>query len=219
MDILKKDLKNRLVNLDPQKNYQSKYKILVEEKLGSLPETSNHPLTILFSIGGAGAQIEIGARAIESLAPQIKEGRLKIIVSAGINERSAAFFEKIFINFGLQKSRNAEILFRKNIKNYFDRFNRALRQADILWTKPSELSFYAALGLPIIIAPPIGSQEDFNERWLVKSGFGIKQEDMCCVNQWLFDWLDQGYLAEAAMQGFVEGEKFGVYNIKKTVFL
>jgi len=89
-----------------------------------------------------------------------------------------------------------------------------LRKTDILWTKPSELSFYSALGIPIIISSPIGSQEEFNMRWLLKSGFGIFQENPNYTNQWLFDWLEKGYLAEAAMEGFVEGEKLGTLNIE-----
>jgi len=101
--------------------------------------------------------------------------------------------------------------------SYFKRFNEKLKKTDILWTKPSELSFYSALGLPIIIAPAVGSQEDFNKRWLEKSGFGISQGDPDYVDEWLFDWLDQGYLAEAAFEGFVEGERLGTYNIEKIV--
>ena len=92
-----------------------------------------------------------------------------------------------------------------------------MEKTDILWTKPSELSFYAALGLPIIIAPIIGSQEKFNKKWLLRSGFGISQENPRYTDQWLFDWLNQGYFAEAAMQGFIEGERFGVSNIKKII--
>ena len=86
-----------------------------------------------------------------------------------------------------------------------------------MWTKPSELSFYAALGLPIIIAPPIGSQEGFNRRWLLKSGFGDSQENPSHTDQWLFDWLENGYFAEHAMEGFVEGENLGALNIEKII--
>ena len=42
-------------------------------------------------------------------------------------------------------------------------------------------------------------------------------EDMACIDQWLDDWLEQGYLAEAAMEGFIEGEKFGARNIEQLV--
>ena len=62
LEILKEDLKNRLLNLDPKKKYFEKYKVLIEESLGKLPEKSDHPLTIMFSVGGAGAQKEIAIK-------------------------------------------------------------------------------------------------------------------------------------------------------------
>jgi len=110
-----------------------------------------------------------------------------------------------------------EIIYEEKVEDYFERFNRALRQTDILWTKPSELSFYSALGIPIIAAPPIGSHEESNLRWLVKSGYGTPQGDLKYIDQWLFDWIENGYLAEMAMQGFVEGEKFGAVRIREIV--
>ena len=98
--------------------------------------------------------------------------------------------KKILRELGLDKK--IEIIFERDIEDYFQKFNQTLRKTDILWTKPSELSFYAALGLPIIIAPTIGSQEEFNKRWLLKSGFGISQENPNYTAEWLFDWLNQG---------------------------
>jgi len=219
LEILKEDLRNRLLNLDPQKKYFEKYKILIEEKLGKLPKTSDHPLTILFSVGGAGAQKEIGIKILKCLIWKIKQDGIRVILSAGIRERVKDYFEKSIEKLGLKENlgREIEIIFEKTIEDYFRKFNLALRKTDILWTKPSELSFYAALGIPIIISSPIGSQEEFNMRWLLKSGFGILQEDPNYTNQWLFDWLGKGYLAEAAMEGFIEGEKLGTFKIEKII--
>jgi hypothetical protein len=229
LEILKEDLRYRLLNLDPQKKYFEKYEILIRAKLGKLPEKPDHPLTILFSVGGAGAQKEIGIKIVKSLAEKIKKKEVRIILSAGIRKKVKEYFERkinkvytgltcVELNTG-QTGVNSgvEILFGKDIDDYFQKFNFALRKTDILWTKPSELSFYAGLGLPIIIAPPIGSQEEFNMRWLLKSGFGLKQENPNYTSQWLFDWISQGYLAEAAFQGFIEGEKLGTYNIQKII--
>jgi len=109
------------------------------------------------------------------------------------------------------------VLSAKTIDEYFRLFNEALRETDILWTKPSELSFYAGLGIPIIIAPPIGSQEDFNKRWLLHTGAGVSQDNPNYTDQWLYDSLDSGDFAEVAMQGFVEIEKMGTYNIEKII--
>ncbi|PIV45482.1 MAG: hypothetical protein COS24_02150 [Candidatus Nealsonbacteria bacterium CG02_land_8_20_14_3_00_34_20] len=215
LEILKKDLKYRLLNLDPQKKYFEKYKILIEKHLGILPKSSDHPLTIMFAVGGAGAQKEIGVKILKSLSRKIKARQVKVILAAGTKEKVKEYFKKNIEKLGLNES--IEILFEKNIESYFQKFNQALRKTDILWTKPSELSFYSALGLPIIIAPQIGSQEEFNKRWLLRSGFGIFQENPNYTDQWLFDWLEQGYLAEAAMQAFIEGEKLGTFNIQKTI--
>ena len=219
MEVLKEDLKYRILNLDPQKRYFEKYKDLIEARLGKLPEKSDHPLTILFSVGGAGAQKEIGIKILKCLIWQIKQREIKIILSAGIKERVKEYFERELkkLKCNENNSRYVEIIFEKDIRGYFQKFNLALRKTDILWTKPSELSFYSALGIPIIIAPPIGSQEEFNKRWLLKSGFGLLQEDPAHAEQWLFDWLERGYLAEAAMEGFIEGEKLGTLNIQKII--
>jgi len=214
-EILKEDFKSRILNLDPKKRFFEKYKAFVEEKIGALPERSNHPLTIMFSVGGAGAQKEIGIKVVKKLVKEIKRGDIRVILSAGIKPKIKNFFRKNLKKLVLDGG--VEILFEKDIDGYFRRFNEKLRKTDILWTKPSELSFYSALGLPIIVAPPVGSQEDFNKRWLEKSGFGVSQGDPNYVNQWLFDWLDQGYLAEAAFEGFIEGERLGTYNIEKIV--
>ena len=210
MEILKEDLKNRLLNLDPQKEYFKKYKILIESGLGQLPERSNHPLTIMFPVGGAGAQKEIGVKIVKSLVKKVKAGQVKIILAAGIKKGVKKYFE--------ENTKNIEIIFAENINEYFQKFNQKLRTTDILWTKPSELSFYTGLGLPIIIAPSIGSQEDFNKKWLLSLGSGTLQENPKYVEQWFFDYLDSGRLAEAAMQGFMEAEKLGTYNIEKICF-
>jgi hypothetical protein len=182
-----------------------------------MPKTPDHPLTITFSVGGAGAQKEIGVKILKNMADKIKKGEIKIILVAGVKEKIKEYFEKNVNKLGFGKNPNIEIVYAKKIEDYFQEFNKKLRKTDILWTKPSELSFYSALGIPIIIAPPVGSQEDFNQRWLLKSGFGIMQENPDYVNQWFFDWLESGYFAEAAMEGFIEGKKLGTFNIEKII--
>ncbi|MBI2038449.1 MAG: hypothetical protein HYT19_00815 [Candidatus Nealsonbacteria bacterium] len=216
-EFLEDSLKQRLLNLDPLKKYFNKYKILIEKTLGQLPAASDHPLTVMFAVGGAGAQKEIGIKLVKSLTFKTWEGDVKVILVAGIKESVKNYFEENLKKIKLENNHSVEIIFEKDIESYFQKFNAALSKTDILWTKPSELSFYSALGIPIIIAPPLGSQEKFNKRWLLKSGFGLQQENPSYTEQWLFDWLNQGYLAEAAMQGFIEGEKMGTFNIEKII--
>ncbi|MBU3918477.1 hypothetical protein KKC63_01020 [Patescibacteria group bacterium] len=214
LEILKQDMKNRLVNLDPKKNYLKKYKVLVDKHLGPLPEKSNHPLTLMFAVGGAGAQKELGMEIIKSLKELIQQGKIRMALSLGVREEVKDYFVSELKKSGIK---GVKIIFNPEIEKYFEEFNLFLRETDILWTKPSELSFYSGLGLPIIIATTIGSQEDFNRKWLISMGAGVLQENSAHTGQWLFDFLDSGRLAEASMQGFIEVEKLGVLKIREIV--
>jgi len=219
LKILREDLAERLSILDPSKKYFIKYQSLIKEYLKKTPKRIVRPLTLMFAVGGAGAQKEIGVQIIKSLKEKIKSKEVKVILVAGIKKDVFDYFSENIKLLKLKKElgKGVDIIFDKKIENYFKKFNLALRKTDILWTKPSELSFYSGLGLPIIIAPPIGSQERFNQRWLLRSGFAINQQNPSYTNEWLFDLLEKGWLAEAAMEGFIEVEKRGVLIIKQLI--
>lgn len=220
-EIVKEDLRLRMLNLDSSGKYRQRYGMLVKEKLGDLPEKSSRPLTVLFAIGGAGAQKGLALKVVKGFRKSIKAGRVKIILAAGIREEVKTFLLRSIANLNLNKflGGNLEIIFAEDLFDFFRQFNEALRKTDILWTKPSELSFFAALGLPIIIAPTIGSQEDFNKEWLIELGVGIPQKNPAAAEEWLFDLLERGWFAEAAMDGFLEAEKSGTDNIARAISL
>jgi hypothetical protein len=215
LEILKEDLKYRMLNLDPQGKYRKIYDPLVRVSLGKLPEKPNHPLTIMFSIGGAGAQKEIALHAVISLKEKIKERKIRFIIAVGVREELRKYFAENIK--GLKLDGWVHILSGLTTEEYFKEFNEALHHTDILWTKPSELSFYAGLGIPIIIAPTIGSQEDFNKRWILHIGAGVTQEDPKYAIQWIYDLLDNGDFAELAMQGYMEIGSLGTYNIERII--
>jgi hypothetical protein len=110
-----------------------------------------------------------------------------------------------------------EILEASTTEEYFDRFDALLARTDALWTKPSELSFYAALGLPLIFAPPVGVHERYNRRWVQENGAGLRQRDASFARQWIGDWLEDGTLAGAAWSGFMRLPKHGLYRILDAV--
>lgn len=218
-DIARKDLAKRILNLDPSGVYRQKNNEVIQKNLGSLPSASDHPLTLMFSIGGAGAQQKLAVEILNSLKEKIKTGQICLSLAIGCKEEIWQEFDKIIKEMNLTEflGSNLKIIKEKNVFDYFDSFNRALRETDILWTKPSELSFYASLGIPIIIAPTIGSQEDFNKEWLIKNGAGIPQNDPRYINEWFFDHLEKGIFAETAMQAFINLEKGGTHNIEKII--
>jgi hypothetical protein len=102
-------------------------------------------------------------------------------------------------------------------KYYFDILKDVLINTDILWTKPSEMSFYTGLGLPIIIAPPLGTHESYNRQWLQHIGSGFDQENPKFAADWLFYMLENGRLANAAWEGFLQAPKLGTYKIEKFI--
>lgn len=212
-EILISDLATRLKHLDSKGIYLEKYSDLVENYL---PEKNiNRPLTITYAVGGAGAQKEIGLTIVRNLKDKIIDGSLAVNLVAGNRLDVKDYFTEGLKNLGLDNNVNIQIIFDADKINYFKIFNQALRNTDILWTKPSELSFYCALGLPIIMSQPVGSQEDFNREWLLNVGAGVDSYDPEHVEEWLPDLLESGRLARAAMDGFLNAEAMGTYNIEK----
>ena len=106
MEILKQDLEHRILNLDPQKQYLKQYKVLVDKYFGRLSEKSNHPLTLMFAVGGVGAQKEIGTQILKCLISEIKQGKIKIILVAGIRKNIKEYFEEHIKKLGTFKIRH-----------------------------------------------------------------------------------------------------------------
>ena len=219
--ILKQSLARRIINLDPEKKFQHKYRHTLEHYLGKDYDKvkSKHPLTLMFAVGGAGAQREIGGEILKSLKTRINNGELKLILVAGSRNDVYRYYSD-FIDKNCKKSvcnKYVEIIYDENKLEYFKKMNKALLTTDIVWTKPSEMSFYAGLGLPIIMSPTIGSQENFNRAWLHSVGAGVEQENPIYADEWLFDWLKSGWLAQAAMEGFLDAPRNGAYHIEDIV--
>lgn len=221
-EIVRAQLAKRLSQLDPNGTYRKKYKETLDHYFGTeyTDKEKKRPLTITFAVGGAGAQREIGKAIIDSLKEHIRRGEIRLQLVAGSRNDVYRYYKKEIETSGLQENeaKNISILYHEHTLEYFRIFHNALLETDILWTKPSELSFYAGIGMPIIIAPTIGSQENFNKRWLTAIGAGIEQEDPQYTHEWLFDFLQSGWLAEAAMNGFLDAPHNGTYHIEKAVF-
>ncbi|MBI4992817.1 MAG: hypothetical protein HZC26_01600 [Candidatus Magasanikbacteria bacterium] len=221
--VLKKSLGERVAHLDPDGRYRKKYHETLEEFLGDsyrpFGSEVRHPLTITFAVGGAGAQKDLGAQILTSLRHHVDKGLVRLNLVAGTRNDVYLFYQRVIKELGLLKKQNGHvsILFADNKLEYFKKFNQILLTTDVLWTKPSELSFYAGLGLPIIMAPTVGSQEVFNKSWLESTGAGVQQEDPKYTHEWLFDWLKSGWLAEAAMNGFLDAPRNGAYHIEEVV--
>lgn len=224
-EIIKENLIRRILKLDSEGKYQTEYQSLIKSILPDLKNYKNDkilqvkPLVITFAVGGAGAQKEIGAEILKSLALDIKQGQIFLNLVAGSRPEVRDYFLEIIENLALSDGKGVKVIFAPTKTEYFEIFNKVLQETDILWTKPSELSFFCALGLPIIISEPVGSQEVFNREWILAMGAGIDSLDIRHSDEWLSDILESGRLARAAMDGFLNAESKGVYNIEKVLGL
>lgn len=221
MEILKADLLARLGRLDPRGRFTNIYGGTVKELLGDRPVPSDgkERVTVAFAVGGAGAQTEIGIMLAQGLKQGILDREFRLILVAGVNRFTEALFRESVIKLGLESELGDGVLIvREDTKTeYFTRFNALMRETDLLWTKPSELSFYTGLGIPLVMAPVIGAQEGKNMKWLTDKGCALPQYRPLLAQEWLSDLLKDGMLAEKALTGFIKNRKLGVYKIEEVL--
>ncbi len=217
----KKNLALRLSRLDPARAYLSKYADVAKRYLGAVPPLLKKPAPcrLTFAVGGAGAHKELGMDILQGLVPLLERKEFEFTLVAGIRKEVAEYWKRKVEEQGLKKllGKSIRIMCAITKEKAFEQLEDTLEKTDVLWTKPSELSFYAAFGIPIVMASPIGSQEVQNRKWLLYVGAGIDQLSPRICHQWLQDLVKKGIFAEAAMQGFVEIEKEGAKNIGKLI--
>jgi hypothetical protein len=214
--ILRRNLAGRLVRLDRKRVFREQARGEIHHFLGGLPEDQEGRSPLLtFSVGGAGAQADLGRPLLKGLRSLIDRDRLRLCLVAGVREEVAARFHLWVRECGLEDrlGQGIEIFLAASLEEYFPRFNQLLAATDVLWTKPSEMTFFSALGLPLILSNPVGIHESYNRRWAIENGPGLKQRDPLFAEYWLREWLNEGTLAAAAWYGFVRMPKFGLFQI------
>lgn len=210
----------RLQRLDPAGIFRAQYGLELDRAGMALPvATAAEPPTVTFAVGGAGAQAGMVRPILRSLAPLLHEGRLRLVLVAGTRSELAQRFADWCTAAGLASLMDGgiEILWRPDFLAYYRAFNQVLARTDVLWTKPSELSFYGALGVALLLAPPVGAHERCNRRWAIQRGAALDQGDPRYVGQWLPELLADGTLAAAAWAGHVRMPAFGTQRIVEVV--
>lgn len=108
-------------------------------------------------------------------------------------------------------------MFDEDIFRSFDEFNEALKLADVIITKPSEMVFYAALGIPLIFLPPIGAHEERNRDYLFENGCAVNMVPPPDFPRWIYRSRMNGLLMEMAENGFTKLPKTGSVVIDELV--
>jgi hypothetical protein len=219
LPVLRRNLAGRLVRLDRKRIFRDQTRWEIHHFLGGLPEDQERrPPLLTYTVGGAGAQADLARPLLQGLRRLIEEDRLRVCLAAGVREEVAAKFLEWVKEAGLEDrlGNGVEVFLAASLEEYFPRFNAILAATDILWTKPSEMTFFSALGLPLVLSPPVGVHERYNRRWAIENGPGLKARDPLHAEYWMREWLNEGTLA-AAWYGFLRMPKLGLYRILETV--
>jgi hypothetical protein len=217
LPVLKSNLLCRLMRLDPRGSFRRDTGRDLENFLGSVDSGPSEAPLVTFAVGGVGAQSNLVRRFLPSVGRFVRKGRLRLALVAGIRADVRDRLLHDLSRQGLAEGEGIELLYEATFSRYIDRFNALLARTDILWTKPSEMTFFGALGLPLVFSWPVGVQERYNRRWAIELGAGLKQHEPEFAGEWLMEWLKDGTLAAAAFAGFLRMPKHGVYRIVEAV--
>ena len=191
------------------------------------------PLRILLTVGGAGAQRELFRGMIQSLMQPVNDGKILLLINVGDYRQiweefcteitgfsdNAVFMDdawdqtKDFANQLLDGSFvNGGIVgfYHSNIFEAVYGTNLLMRGADILVTKPSELSFYP---VPKLFIHRVGGHEKWGAIHSAEIGDGTieleKLEECIQMLQLLND--DRGMIQDMC-KNIIRNKKMGIYD-------
>ena len=217
---LRRNLGPRLVRLDPKRRFRAECHHELAHFFAELGQDhEREPPLLTFAVGGAGAQSGLVDAFLPGMREQLDTGRIRLALVAGTKNEVAARFRRAIHRVELDHlvGSRIEILHEPELPVYFERFDELLGRTDILWTKPSELTFFGALGIPLVMCPPVGVHERFNLRYAREQGVGVKQRNAAYIATRIHEWLSDGTLAAAAWSGFMRLPKFGTYRVVEEV--
>jgi UDP-N-acetylglucosamine:LPS N-acetylglucosamine transferase len=191
---------------------------LLANRLARLkPDEPASPLLTL-AIGGAGAQADRARRLVRSLKHDLLAGRWRLALVAGTRIRLGARFREMSLRELGDRAELVEIVAEPEFEAAYRRFNELLERTDVLWTKPSELVFYAALGLPLVLDDAVGDHENANAQWILQAGAGVRRPAFGRIATQLARWRHDGVLAECARNAFVGLPRGATKRIVNAVF-
>ena len=188
-----------------------------EMRCKRLTPNSGAQLTVMFSFSGAGAYSSMLADLISNMADDLKEERVRIIVSCGSNANALQNTLTILSRFGVAGLPVVQTIYDDNLYRAFDKFNAALKDTDVMITKPGELVFYAALGLPMILLRPIGGHEGGNRSYLLIEEAALDIERPDNFSEWLHEKHRTGKLLALAHHGYERIPRYGTTEIDKII--
>ncbi|MGO8705252.1 MAG: DUF6938 domain-containing protein [Candidatus Brocadiia bacterium] len=196
LDVLQSDLRARLERLSPR---------------------SDSPLRLVFALSGAGCYLILLKTLIRELLPELRSRKLTLCIAAGDNRKAKAEIESHLAALSTGPADGVTILYSPDVLEAFAQFNRALRESDLLITKPGELVFYAALGIPQVLLPPVGKHEFKNRAYLIENSAALDLPGAESAGAWLQAQRANGAWRRAAESAFARLPKLGTFAINEIV--
>jgi len=221
-DVLQRNLASRLVRLDPRGAFRKGAAADARRAMDDAdPEAARRPPLVVFAVGGAGAQVELACALPDALSEEIREGRLRLALVAGTREDTAerclAAVEAAGLLDHMGPAGPIDVVRSPSFTGYLEQLSVVLAGADVLWTKPSEMTFFAGLGLPLLLAPSLGKHEEHNARTVLRRGAALRAGSARHAARWLPGLLSEGRLAAAAWAGWRRLPSHGTRRILSLV--
>ena len=189
------------------------------------------PMRFLLTIGGAGAQGEIFKSILQALMPRIRRKEVALYVNVGdyqavwdkllldvrgLNRVSRTHFNdweatKEFAKKALTgRVVGVHAFAHENIFEAVYATNLLMRSADVLVTKPSELSFYP---VPKLFIRRVGGHEQWGAIHSAEIGDGtLELRDIPHVLQGLELFIEDESMLGGMCRNIIENKKMGIYN-------
>lgn len=220
LDVLRRNLGPRLARLDPRQRFRQAWRHEVDHFLADTGrEQEREPPLLTIAVGGEGTQAGLVDAFLPGIRQAVVSGRIRLALVAGTSDELAGRFRRALDKICLDRfvGRGVEILHAPSLDTVFDQFDALLARTDILWTRPNELTFYAALGIPLLLTEPAGPHERFNARFAAQHGLSLPVRSPRTVADRITQWLYDGTLAANAWSGFMRLPKFGTQRILEEV--
>jgi len=188
------------------------------------------PKRFLLTIGGAGAQVALFMRIISLLAPLLRENRVAVWVNLGDHQRRYNEFTRLLSNLSLEWTLHSTWDDANNYAQeayegtasglhlflFNDTFpavyatNVLMRAADVLVTKPSELSFYP---VPKIFIRRVGMHEAWGATRGAEIGDGtLELQRSSEVEQVLHIMMEDDDLLHLYNTNIIKNKEIGLYD-------
>lgn len=202
------DVNARLARLDPEHVFKKDTK----------GPANSRPLS-LGVIADNGWRTHELIKLINGAQKAIRSGELILHLFTGTDVARTDSIEAITRNHQLHRHLGSSIRLHAHTDERvaFESFTNLLPEIDVLWSAPSPWIFYAGLGIPFIVEPPIGTQEEARHAWVRGIQAGLAPLEKETLSEWLLDWKRSGGLARLGWNGYGSAPSMGLSRLSDLI--